>query len=128
MSAPTTAAVCRVCGRPRGVLFGGCDGDHLAGFIDGLARRDQGAARVLDAPAQDVWRAEALDWFAALMPGREITSTDLIDAVGMPPSPNAVGALMRAAATRKLISPTGRYVSSPRPTCHAAVVQVWETR
>jgi hypothetical protein len=128
MSAPTTAAMCRVCGRPRDALFGGCDGDHLAGFIDGLARRDTGTALVLDAPAQDVWRADAWEWLTTLMPGRHITSTDLIDAVGMPPSPNAVGALMRSAATRRLIAPTGRYVSSPRPTCHAAVVQVWETR
>jgi hypothetical protein len=120
--------VCRVCGRPRGVLFGGCDGDHRGGLVDGRDRAERGAALVLDAPAQDVWRDDAWDWLATRAPGRRITSTDLIDAVGMPPSPNAVGALMRAAAHRGLIAPTGAYVSSPRPTCHAAVVQVWETR
>src|SRR3954471_16558352 len=120
--------LCRVCGRPRDALFGGCDGDHLAGLIDGMARAERGTQLVLDAPAQDVWRDDAYTWLGTQMPGRHITSTDLVEAVGMPPSPNAVGAIMRGAATRGLLAPTGRYVSSPRPSCHAAIVQIWETR
>jgi hypothetical protein len=96
-------------------------------IAEGRRRRDEGIARVLDAPAQDVWREEAYAWLAALPSGWHVTSTDLVDALGMPPSANAVGAVMRAAGTRGLLVPTETYISSTRPTCHAAVVRVWRT-
>lgn len=94
-------------------------------LAEGERRRDVGTARVLDAAAQDAWRGDAYAWLVAVPTGHLVTSTDLVDAVGMPPSPNAVGAVMRAAATRGLLTPTDVYVRSPRPSCHAAVVRVW---
>lgn len=103
--------------------------DYVQPALDGLTigteARDAGVRRVLDAPAQDAWRTAAYVWLGHLPTGTRITSTDLIDALGMPPSPNAVGAIMRSAATQGLIHPTGEYIPSTRPTCHAAIVRVW---
>jgi hypothetical protein len=99
----------------------------LDGLVEGQRRRDEGTARVLNAPAQDVWREDAYAWLAALPSGWLVTSTDLVDALGMPPSANAVGAVMRAAGTRGLLVATDTYISSTRPSCHAAVVRVWRT-
>lgn len=87
--------------------------------------RDQGTQQVLWAPSQDEWRELAYDWLTTQRPGQRITSTDLVDAIGMPPSPNAVGAVMRSAAVRGWLWPTDEYVRSTRPSCHAAVVRVW---
>lgn len=98
--------------------------------LDGLALgellADQGAARVLDQPSLDGWREDAYAWLRARTPGEHVTSTDLVDAIGMPPSPNAVGAVMRSAAQLGLLAPTDVYVKSRRPSCHAAVVRVWQ--
>lgn len=89
--------------------------------------KDEGIARVLEAPSQAEWRTNAYHWIARLDYGREVTSTDLTDAIGMPPSPNAVGAVMNSAARQGLIEPTGVYIRSTRPSCHAAVVRVWRS-
>jgi len=94
-------------------------------LTQGEALRDEGMARALD--AQTEWRQWAYGWGAMLKEGQEVTSTDLIEAIGMPPKPNAVGAVMRALAVQGLIEPTERYVKSPRPSCHAAVVRVWRS-
>jgi hypothetical protein len=99
--------------------------------LDGLALgellAEQGIARVLTAPTQEAWREEAYLWLGTRNPGEHVTSTDLVEAIGMPPSPNAVGAVMRSAATLGLLAPTDVYVKSRRPSCHAAVVRVWQT-
>jgi alkylated DNA nucleotide flippase Atl1 len=97
----------------------------MGGLDEGRARRDAGTALVLNAPAQDQWRELAYRWLFELPTGQLVTSTDLIEAIGMPPSPNAVGAVMRAAGTQGALVPTDSYVSSTRPSCHAAVVRVW---
>lgn len=98
--------------------------------LDGLALgellADQGIARVLAAPTQEAWRDAAYAWLRERIPGEQITSTDLVDAIGMPPSPNAVGAVMRSAAQLGLLAPTDVYVKSRRPSCHAAVVRIWQ--
>jgi alkylated DNA nucleotide flippase Atl1 len=87
--------------------------------------RDQGTHRVLWAPSQDEWRELAYSWLWALPSGWRVTSTDMVTAIGMPPSPNAVGAIMRSAAVRGYLTATDEYVRSTRPSCHAAVVRVW---
>ena len=92
-------------------------------LAEGIRRRDAGTARVLN--ASEGWREDAYAWLGALPHGALVTSTDLVEAVGMPPSPNAVGAVMRSAGTQGLLEPTEAYVSSPRPSCHAAIVRVW---
>jgi hypothetical protein len=92
-------------------------------LFDGKALRDQGMQRVLS--SQEEWRDEAYWWLSTLTPGQRVTSTDLIEAIGMPASPNAVGAVMRSAGTRGILIPTENYVQSTRPSCHAAIVRVW---
>lgn len=92
-------------------------------LAEGRRRRDAGTARVLN--AAEGWRDDAYAWLGALPSGALVTSTDLVEALGMPPSPNAVGAVMRSAGTQGLLEPTDTYVSSPRPSCHAAIVRVW---
>lgn len=94
-------------------------------LFDGLALRDQGMDRVLYAHTQDEWREAAYVWLRTLRHGTRVTSTDLIDAIGMPPSSNAVGAVMRSAGVRGYLTPTENYVRSTRPSCHAAIVRVW---
>jgi O6-methylguanine-DNA--protein-cysteine methyltransferase len=99
----------------------------LEGLALGIEARDRGIDRVLNAETQDTWREAAYLWLAMRHYGEEVTSMDLVDAIGMPPSPNAVGAVMRSAAVQGLIESTGRYVQSNRPSCHAAVVRVWKS-
>jgi alkylated DNA nucleotide flippase Atl1 len=96
----------------------------LEGLELGTQLRDTGIARVLT--AQDFWRQAAYFWIARQPQGRELSSLDLIESVGMPSSPNAVGAVMRSASTLGLIEPTGRYIQSTRPSRHAAIVRVWK--
>lgn len=98
----------------------------LEGLAEGARRRDAGIARVLANPAQEIWREAAYLWLANLPPGRQVTATDLIECLGMPPSPNAVGATMRAASVMGLIVPTGTYTKSTRPIAHASAMRVWE--
>lgn len=95
------------------------------GLAAGEAARDLGTQRVLYASTQDEWRECAYLWLGELRPGQRVTSTDMVAAIGMPHSPNAVGAVMRAAAVRGYLTPTDDYVRSTRPSCHAAVVRVW---
>jgi hypothetical protein len=101
--------------------------DELAAQ-EGERRKAEGQSHALtaDSLVLDVWRANAYEILRAWGQRREaFTSTDLIDVLGMPPRPNAVGAVMTAAAKKGLIAHTDRYVKSTRPTCHAAVVRVW---
>ena len=98
-----------------------------AGVIEGEVRKAEGIALIIDSesPELDEWRETAYRWMDGLRPGVEFTSTDLVDAIGIAPSPNAVGAVVRATAQRGSIRKTDRYVKSARPTCHAAIVAVW---
>jgi hypothetical protein len=95
---------------------------------EGERLRDAGIAQTLEAEAHIEWRTDAYHWLALLAYGQEITSADLIDAVGMPPgSPNAVGAVIRTASMQGLIEPTERFIKSARPNRHAATVRVWRS-
>jgi len=96
---------------------------HALGLAEGERRRDAGTERVLD--ASDEWRGEAYAWAESQPRGTRLTSTDVIEAVGMAPKSNAVGAVMRALGTTGILASTGEYVKSPRPKSHAAIVAVW---
>lgn len=87
--------------------------------------RDKGIAQVLDNNESYKDRfyraAEKL-----LMANGRVMSTDVVSLIGMPSgSPNAVGASMRSFACKHGLS-VARYLKSDRPTCHAAIVAVWE--
>lgn len=87
--------------------------------------RDEGIDRVLSADANEEWRDAAYRWMEALPIGRIFTSNDLVEQIGMPPSPNAVGAIMRAAGVQGITRNTGVYRKSARPSCHAAILALW---
>ena len=98
----------------------------LEGLSEGIKLRDKGMTRALSNPAQDIWKEAAYLWLSNLPAGRELTSLDLTEAIGMPPaSHNLVGATIRAAATRGLIAPTARFIQSTRPIAHATAIRVW---
>jgi hypothetical protein len=96
---------------------------RTAGRAEGERLKDEGTARVLD--ASDEWREAVYSWVGALPQGYRLTSTDVIEAVGMAPRSNAVGAVMTAMRKTGLLIPTDIYVKSPRPKSHAAIVAVW---
>lgn len=91
----------------------------------GEALRDEGIGRVLGTDKVAAWRADAEAWVATLRPGQRLTSETLIAAVGMPPSPRAVGAFIRTAAMSGWIAPTTEIVQNTRPSRHAGIVRVW---
>jgi hypothetical protein len=91
----------------------------------GETLRDKGIGRVLSTDKVATWRADAEAWVATLPPGQRITSETLITAVGMPPSPRAVGAFIRTAAMAGWLTPTGEIVQNTRPSRHAGIVRVW---
>lgn len=92
---------------------------------EGEDLRDDGIERVLANAANAEWKDRAHVWIATRPRGERITSTDVIAAVGMPPVPRAVGALIRTAAVQGDLIRTDEIVASPRPIRHAGIVRVW---
>jgi hypothetical protein len=87
--------------------------------------RDEGMVAVLVATDEE-WKVAAerrLDDLARS--GERFTSEDLTRVVGVPPSPNAVGAIVNAAARRGVIRPVG-FTNATRPSQHSATLRVWE--
>lgn len=95
---------------------------------EGERRRDLGHVKVVDHEAAKRW-ALAFDRAlgAMLVRGRRrVTAEDVIQVVGLPPhSPNAIGAVMRAAAIRHNLRNVGT-VKAARVARHAGRVTVWE--
>jgi len=95
---------------------------------EGERLRDEGHAKVTWKPSAKMWGV----WFDRavtdlLVHGRRrITSEDVIAVVGPPPhNPNAVGAVMRAAAMRHNLRNVGT-VKAARTARHAGRITVWE--
>jgi hypothetical protein len=106
-----------------------CQLSHARLMADGIRQgeqlRDEGISLVLDAPPSAEWLDAARAWVQALEVGRLFTSTDLVDSIGLPPSPRAVGAVIRASSVGGLIGKTGTYVQSARPQRHAGTIAQW---
>lgn len=101
----------------------GPDGGWNAPTGDDL--RDEGVEAVLTSTDLE-WRIAAERRIAALASsGEGFTSEDVTRVVGVPPSPNAVGAVIRAAAVRGVIRPVG-FTTATRPSQHSATLRVWE--
>jgi hypothetical protein len=132
--------VCRACRGTkllRGMTCAGCDGsgieksavqrppvpEKVEGLREGKQRRDQGEEKV--ERHEKVWVDRAYDWIRALFPGEIFTADDLVKAIGLPASRNAVGAAMGGASRRNLIRSAGIDQSS-RPDRHAGMVRRWE--
>jgi len=108
--------------------------DYLRNVAESIRRaaearqlRDQGQAQVIEAADVQLWRAlfiAEVERLARMSPS-PFTSDDALDAVGLPPRPNAVGAAMTGLARLGVIRRIG-YVTSSRPSRHAAVVAQWQ--
>lgn len=98
--------------------------------IDGMAQgrqlRDEGVAAVSANPANALWRVNAEDALTYLIAtGRPFTAADVIERAGMPPTPNAVGALFIGAKKSGRIKTTGQWRKSPRAVSHARELREW---
>lgn len=98
---------------------------HLPDLEEGRRLRDEGVHLVENATAVQDWRTRAearlrylADW------GGEFTADDVVEKCGLPPSPNALGALFLGARRRGLITPVG-YAQATRPASHGRIQKVW---
>lgn len=100
-------------------------GDFFATPQEREDAKCEATARVLSHADPD-WTDAAWAWLEERPTYSTVTSDDLTAAVGMPHHPNAVGAILTAAARERLLVKTGRYVPGRRVTCRGAVLAVWE--
>lgn len=93
-------------------------------MFDGEAARDK-AIENLDA-AYDEWVDSVMNIIESI-PIHQTFTTDYLweNVETIPNEPRAMGAAMARAGRQALASPTGRYVKSRRPECHARPVMVW---
>lgn len=94
--------------------------------IPGEVLKERGVAATL-AAEREQWKADVRQAVAQMPHGQEFTVADLQKLVGREPHhPNCWGAIVNALAkSDRLCMGTGRYVKQTRPSCHAAVIQVW---
>jgi hypothetical protein len=92
------------------------------------AARDAAIAQVY-AASDERWRKHCLEVIAQLAQHkREFTTDDVWEMLDLRPrEPRALGAMMREAASRRIVSATDRYRNSERPACHARPVRVWRS-
>jgi hypothetical protein len=139
----TASALCPSCDRPATVqrtLLGGyvevrCldDGTALTRLRVSPLREEASGDDLRDAGIAAVLASTDLEWRVAAerqledlaRSGERFTSEDLTRVVGVPPSPNAVGAVVNGAARRGLIRPVG-FTNATRPSQHSATLRVWE--
>lgn len=95
-------------------------------LFEAEALKQQGMAATL-AAEREQWRAGVKEVVRLMPQGKEFTVSDLQRLVGREPHhPNCWGAIVNnLAKSDRLCHGTGRYVKHDRPSCHAAVVQVW---
>lgn len=93
--------------------------------FSGEALRDAGIARVLDHTPES-WKNAALEAITSLATsGRGFTAEDVREIAGDPPGHyNAMGAAVRAAATRGLIRKVG-FTKATRASLHATELALW---
>lgn len=91
----------------------------------GDALKELGIATTLAAEHQQ-WKADVRAAVMRMPIGERFTSADLQRLVGREPHhPNCWGAILNTMARARLCAGTGKYVKHDRPSCHAAVIQVW---
>jgi hypothetical protein len=97
------------------------------GLAAGEAARDASVAQVGN--AYQAWIGRRLAYIKSLPAGREFT-TDQVWAAAPAADHKiaerrAMGAAMTLAMAEDLIRPTGEYMKSSRPACHARPVAIW---
>jgi hypothetical protein len=96
-------------------------------LAEGERRRDEGMAQVA-LNATDEWKLAFETTLARILrQGRtRVTSSDVVDVIGLPPgNPNLIGAMMRACAVKMNLRIIGT-VKSARVNRHAGRITVWE--
>ena len=76
------------------------------------------------------WHERAVLWIESRRVGRQFTSEDLTDAIGLPRRVgtnrnNAVGSAMQTASRRRIIKRIG-YTTATRKESHGRALAVWE--
>lgn len=95
-------------------------------LITGQELKEGGIEATL-AAEREQWKADVRRAVTQMYRGHKFTVADLQKGVGREPHhPNCWGAMMNHLARAHLCAGTGRYVMQTRPSCHAAVIQVWE--
>lgn len=94
----------------------------------GESLRDRGIEQVSENNSAWMDTAELVLMDVAREKSR-FTADDLRDALSLhnqPPNPNAIGALFKRAANKRLIRKTGNYLQARNASRHAAIVAEWE--
>jgi hypothetical protein len=84
------------------------------------------ALQQVEAHADSGWMDAAEKIVRNLAAAGPFTADALWSRIDQPREPRALGALMRKLAVAKFIRPTGRYIKSARPDCHARPLCEWE--
>ncbi len=85
--------------------------------------REVGEARAASVTLD--WQEAARRYVASLSLGVRLTSDHVTQAVGVPPSPGAVGALFSGLAKRHVVHHVG-FTKSVRPGRHNGLIREWE--
>lgn len=97
------------------------------GLAAGEAARDASVAQVGN--AYQAWISRRLAFIKSLPVGREFTTDQLWAAAPAADHKiterRAMGAVMVEAQALGLIRPTGEYMKSSRPACHARPIAIW---
>lgn len=97
----------------------------MAFTVPGEVLKEFGIEATL-AAEREQWKTDVRQVVMQMPHGQEFTVADLQKLVGREPHhPNCWGAIINAMASGRLCVGTGRYVKQTRPSCHAAVIQVW---
>lgn len=94
------------------------------GLETGRELKDSGQEATLEAEHEE-WKTAVWDFVRRLPPGHEFTTHSLQERINDPHHPNCWGAAMSRLAKLGVIKGTRRYVNSTRPSCHAAIIQIW---
>lgn len=97
----------------------------LFDYAKGKRKKEQGIARVTGNAENDAWRQAAQTFILRLNENEMFTSDDLVEAVGLPPSVNGVGAFLHSMAQKGWIVKRG-FKPATRASRHGAIVAIWE--
>lgn len=101
------------------------EGPHERDLEAGKLAKEIGMARVTNATPEEWKRAFDIQLKLCAVSGVPFTSENITRVIGLPPSVNAVGARMNAAAKRGLIKRIG-FTQAKRAERQAAMVSVWQ--
>lgn len=99
----------------------------LFDYVKGKKAKEKGINAVLGNGINDAWKDAASRWILRQNDGFMFTSDDLVEAVGLPPSVNCVGAFLHSMGQRGWIVKRG-FKPATRASRHGAIVALWETK